>query len=247
VNRIDLQGRRAVITGGAGGLGEAIGARLLASGAAVSLWDRNADAAESVARRIGAAEFRQVDVTDPGAVDEATQATAEALAGIDILVTAAGATGANLPVEHSDPEAWRRNIDLNLFGVFLCCRAAVPHLRRSAWGRIVNIASISGKEGNPGQSSYSAAKAGVIALTKSLGKELAETPIRVNAIAPAVIETPLLAQMPEPMYRALLAKVPLGRPGRSSEVAAMVAWLASEECSFNTGATFDLSGGRATF
>ena len=247
MNRIDLTGRRAAITGGAGGLGEAIGARFIASGAAVSLWDIDASAASAAAGRIGAQDVQQVDVTQTESVERAAAAMEAGLGGFDILVTAAGATGTNQLLEKTAPEAWRWVIELNLIGVFLCCRAAVPRMRRSGYGRIVNIASIAGKEGNAKQSSYSAAKAGVIALTKSLGKELADTPIRVNAVAPAVIETPLLSQMQAKLLDQVLSKIPLGRAGQADEVAAMVSWLASEECSFSTGATFDLSGGRATY
>ncbi len=247
MNQIDLQGRRAAITGGAGGLGEAIAARFLASGAAVALWDIDHDTVAAVAQRTGAQLACQVDVTDAASVERAAVETEAAFGGLDILVTAAGATGSNQNLEDTTPEAWRWVIELNLVGAFLCCRAAVPRMRKGGYGRIVNIASIAGKEGNAGQSSYSASKAGVIALTKSLGKELADTAIRVNAIAPAVIETQLLAQMPPVMLQQVLAKVPLGRAGQATEVAALVSWLASDECSFSTGATFDLSGGRATY
>ena len=247
MNQIDLRGRRAAITGGAGGLGEAIAARFLASGAAVALWDIDRDAVAAVGQRTGTQLVCQVDVTDAASVERAAAETESALGGLDILVTAAGATGSNQLLEDTSPEAWRWVIELNLIGTFLCCRAAVPRMRRAGYGRIVNIASIAGKEGNASQSSYSASKAGVIALTKSLGKELADTAIRVNAVAPAVIETTLLAQMPPAMLQQVLSKVPLGRAGQASEVAALVSWLASEECSFSTGATFDLSGGRATY
>lgn len=247
MNQIDLQGRSAAITGGAGGLGEAIAARFLASGAVVALWDIDQDTVAAVAQRTGAQLACQVDVTNADSVERAAAETEAAFGGLDILVTAAGATGSNQNLEDMSPEAWRWVIELNLVGAFLCCRAAVPRMRKSGYGRIVNIASIAGKEGNAGQSSYSASKAGVIALTKSLGKELADTAIRINAIAPAVIETQLLAQMPPAMLQQVLAKVPLGRAGQASEVAALVSWLASDECSFSTGATFDLSGGRATY
>jgi 3-oxoacyl-[acyl-carrier protein] reductase len=247
MNAIDLRGRKAVITGGAGGLGEAIGARFAASGAAVSLWDLDAAAAAAVANRVGAKHVQKVDVTQAGDVEQAAAAAEAALGGIDILVTAAGATGANQRLEDTSPEAWRWVIELNLTGTFLCCRAAVPRMRRGGYGRIINIASIAGKEGNANQSGYSASKAGVIALTKSLAKELADTEIRVNAVVPAVIETQLLSQMSPVLLQQVLTKIPLGRAGRPHEVAAMVAWLTSEECSFSTGATFDLSGGRATY
>lgn len=243
MNAIDLTGRTAVVTGGAGGIGAATAARFLASGARVALWDLD----EAAAGRGGTDLAVGVDVTDAAAVAAAVARTEAALGPIDILVNGAGSTGPNMAVIDTDPAAWRACVELNLTGVFLCCRAVLPGMLRSGYGRIVNLASIAGKEGNPQQAAYSAAKAGVIAFTKSLAKEVAASAIRVNAVVPAMIDSPLVLQMPDAVRSAVLAKIPLGRPGRPEEVAALVAWLASEECSFSTGAAFDLSGGRATY
>ncbi|CAO3441152.1 SDR family NAD(P)-dependent oxidoreductase [Azospirillum endophyticum] len=252
MNRIDLQDRRAVVTGGAGGIGLAVAARLLQSGARVSLWDLPGPALEAAPDRFraeqgGRVDVTAVDVTDPTSVDEAAHGTAQALGAIDILVTSAGTIGPNQPLETIAPDAWRRTVEINLTGTFLCCRAVIPAMRAAGYGRIVTIASIAGKEGNPNQSAYSAAKAGVIGLTKSLGKELAGTGIIANTVVPAVIDSPLVAQMPDDVRTYVLGKIPLGRPGQPAEVASLVAWLASDECSFSTGAVFDLSGGRATY
>jgi len=194
------------------------------------------------------AGIAQLDVTDEAAV---ARCTAEAIAKhgrIDILVNAAGVTSRRTAVVDFPVDLWRRIVEINLTGTFLCCRAVVPHMQASGYGRIVNLASVAGKEGNPFSAAYSAAKAGVISLTKSLGKELATTEIRVNCVAPAIVATKnLFYDMPEEMRRVWVSRVPMGRPGRPEEVAAMIAWLASEECSFSTGAAFDLSGGRATY
>ncbi len=236
MNRIDLAGRRAVVTGGAGGIGAAVAARFRASGARVCLWDLT-DADGAIA----------VDVTDADSVAAAARRTVEVLGGIDILVTSAGIIGPNRPLETVDPAEWRRTVEINLTGTFLCARAVVPGMRAAGYGRIVTIASIAGKEGNASQSAYSAAKAGVIGLTKALGKELAGSGVIANCVAPAVIDSPLVAQMPDDVRAHVLGKIPLGRPGQPAEVAALVAWLASDECSFATGAVFDLSGGRATY
>jgi 2-dehydro-3-deoxy-L-rhamnonate dehydrogenase (NAD+) len=189
----------------------------------------------------------QVDVTSVESVKKATDATAAAFRKIDILVNNAGIAGANAKVWETDPAEWQRVLNINLTGAFLCCRAVVPHLLQNNFGRIVNIASIAGKEGNPNAAHYSASKAGVIALTKSLGKELATTNVRVNCITPAVIETDILKQMTETHINYMLSKIPMNRFGRVDEAAALVAWLCSEDCSFSTGAVFDLSGGRATY
>lgn len=257
MNRIDLQDRKAVVTGGAGGIGLAVAARLLQSGARVSLWDLPGPAPEAALDRfrtehgsridVTYVDAVPIDVTDPASVDEAARRTADALGGIDILVTSAGTIGPNQPLETILPDAWRRTVEINLTGTFLCCRAVIPAMRAAGYGRIVTIASIAGKEGNPNQSAYSAAKAGVIGLTKSLGKELAGTGILANTVVPAVIDSPLVAQMPDDVRTYVLGKIPLGRPGQPAEVASLVAWLASDECSFSTGAVFDLSGGRATY
>ncbi|WP_321961375.1 SDR family NAD(P)-dependent oxidoreductase [Paraburkholderia sp. J7] len=241
--------RTAVVTGGAGGIGRAIAARLQRDGHRVALWDLDGDAAAQVAATLpeGISMGVRVDVTDETSVAAAMHATLARFGALHVLVNSAGATGPVANVADCDLAAWQRCIDVNLRSVFLCSRAAVQPMRDAGFGRIVNLASIAGKEGNPQMSAYSAAKAGVIAFTKSMGKELALTPIRVNCIAPAVIETALLAQMTPDALGASLAKIPMQRAGTADEAANLVAWLASDQCSFSSGATFDLSGGRATY
>ena len=247
MNQLDLNERVAVITGGTGGIGKAIAARFVASGAKVILWDRQPDALSAVVAETGSAAGDVVDVTDQASLARAAAGVAEQFGGIDILINAAGINGAIGPVESYPVESWHQVLAVNLTGVFLSCREVLPYLRRARHGRIVNLSSVGGKEGNPNQGAYGASKAGVIALTKSLGKELADTDIRVNAVAPAAIESEMLAKMTEEQRAFVLAKIPMGRAGRPDEVAAMVAWLATEECSFTTGATLDLTGGRATY
>jgi 2-dehydro-3-deoxy-L-rhamnonate dehydrogenase (NAD+) len=250
MNQIDLRGQRAVVTGGGQGIGRAIAERLLASGAAVSLWDRDASLTAAVAGELssqGTVHHVGADVSDAAAVEAATDATISALGGIDILVANAGIAGPNLKVWEYPVEAWQLVIDINLTGVFNCCRAIVPHMIRQNYGRIVNTASIAGKEGNPNASAYSASKAGVIALTKSLGKELAGHDIAVNCITPAAAQTKILEQCTQAHIDYMLSKIPRGRFVTVEEIAAMVAWLVSKENSFTTGAVFDLSGGRATY
>jgi NAD(P)-dependent dehydrogenase (short-subunit alcohol dehydrogenase family) len=236
-------GRVAVVTGGVSGIGAGIAARLAAEGARISLWDRDGAALANAA----AVHKVVVEVTDAAAVQRAAEDTAGALAKIDILVACAGITGPNAPVWEYPIAEWDRVIDVNLNGVFYCDRAVVPHMLRNGYGRIVNIASIAGKEGNPNAAAYSASKAGVIGLTKSLGKELANTNVRVNCVTPAAVRTPLFAQMTQQHVDFMLSKIPLGRFGEIDEIASLVCWLASEECSFSTGAAFDISGGRATY
>ena len=233
----------AIVTGGVSGIGAGIAARLAAEGARVSLWDRDAAALAQAQ----AAHTATVDVTDAAAVQRAAEATAAALGRIDILVACAGITGPVAAVWDYPVAEWDRVIDVNLNGVFYCNRAVVPHMLRHDYGRIVNIASIAGKEGNPNAAAYSASKAGVIGLTKSLGKELAKTNVRVNCVTPAAVRTPLFAQMTQEHIDFMLSKIPLGRFGEIDEIASLVAWLASEECSFSTGGVFDISGGRATY
>jgi NAD(P)-dependent dehydrogenase (short-subunit alcohol dehydrogenase family) len=245
MNQIDLANRVAVVTGGARGIGFAAAERCARSGAKVALWDR--DGAEVAARRIAGAIGCAVDVTDEAAVAAALALTEKRLGPIDILVASAGITGPNASVAEYPAAAWRQVIEVDLTGVFLCCRAVVPGMTARNYGRIVTIASIAGKEGNPNAAAYSAAKAGVIALTKSLGKELAASGLRVNCVTPAAVKTELFAQMTESHIQYMLSKIPLGRFGTVEEIAAMIAWLASEECSFTTGGVFDLSGGRATY
>jgi 3-oxoacyl-[acyl-carrier protein] reductase len=250
MNQLDLQNRRAVITGGARGIGYAIATRLLKSGAAVCLWDMDAQTLATAQRELsglGRVEVAEMNVADEASVAAATEKTAEALGGIDILVNNAGITGNNGKTWDLAAAEWRRVLDINLVGPFLCCRAIIPKMLAGGFGRIVNIASIAGKEGNPNASHYSAAKAGLIALTKSLGKELATSNILVNCIAPAVIETEMLKQMTQQHVDYMLSKIPMGRFGKAEEAAALVAWLCTEDCSFSTGAVFDLSGGRATY
>jgi len=250
MNTIDLTGRCAIITGGAQGIGLAIANRLLTSGASVSLWDVDQQflrAAVDELQSQSNVHSCSVDVTDADAVHQAASATAQALGRIDILVASAGITGPNVKGWDYPPEAWRRVIDVNLNGLFYCCRAVIPYMMARDYGRIVNIASIAGKEGNPNASAYSASKAGVIALTKSLGKELARHNIAVNCITPAAARTRLFEQLTQEHIDYMLSKIPRGRFAKVEEIASMVAWLVSEENSYTTGAIFDLSGGRATY
>ncbi len=250
MNKIDLTDRAAIVTGGARGIGRAIAERLLASGARVSLWDVDAAALERAAGEMastGRVHTATVDLADLASVQAAAGVTAAAFGKLDILVNNAGITGGNAKTWEIQPEDWRRVMDVNLNGPFYCCHAVVPFLLENGYGRIVNIASIAGKEGNPNAAHYSASKAGVIALTKSLGKELAGANITVNAVAPAVIATDILQQMQQSHIDYMLSRIPMGRFGKKDEAAALVAWLCSEECSFSTGAVFDLSGGRATY
>jgi 3-oxoacyl-[acyl-carrier protein] reductase len=246
---MSARSRVAVVTGGAGGIGRAIAARLQRDGHRVALWDLNGEAAAQAAKAMpeGTAIGVRVDVTDEASVTSAMHATLTRFGALHVLVNSAGATGPAANVADCDLADWQRCIDVNLRSVFLCSRAAVQPMLEAGFGRIVNLASIAGKEGNPQMSAYSAAKAGVIAFTKSMGKELALTTIRVNCIAPAVIETPLLQQMTPEALAASLAKIPMQRAGTAEEAANLVAWLASDACSFSSGATFDLSGGRATY
>jgi 3-oxoacyl-[acyl-carrier protein] reductase len=250
MNRIDLDGRRAVVTGGAQGIGRAVAERLLASGAAVALWDRDqalVDATRAELASQGTVQALAVDVTDLAAVESATTATRQTLGGIDILINNAGIAGPNHPLWEYPPEAWRQVVEIDLNGVFYCCRAVVPLMLAQNYGRIVNVASIAGKEGNPSASAYAAAKAGVIALTKALGKELATYDIAVNCITPAAARTRIFDQITQEFVDYMLTRIPRGRFVEVEEIAAMVAWLVSAENSFTTAAVFDLSGGRATY
>ena len=247
MNQLDFAGRRAVVTGGAAGIGLAVAARLAASGAKVALWDRDEAALAEAAKKVGGALAQALDVADDRAVDVAARTAAERLGGIDVLVCSAGITGPNTTTWEYPVDAWRRVFDVNVHGLFYCNRAVVPIMRRGGYGRIVNIASVAGKEGNPNAPAYSASKAAVIGLTKSLGKELAKTEIRVNCVTPAAVRTAIFDQMTQQHIDFMLSKIPLGRFGTVDEIAALVCWLASEECSFATGAVFDASGGRATY
>jgi len=248
MNQLDFKGRTAAITGGAAGIGLAVARRLAASGARVALWDRDEKMlADAKAALGGNALTFALDVTDADAVARVTQATAAACGGIDALVCSAGITGPNVALADYPVDDWKQVFDVNVNGVFLCNRAVVPVMRNKDYGRIVNIASVAGKEGNPNASAYSASKAAVIGLTKSLGKELAKTGIRANCVTPAAVRTAIFDQMSQQHIDFMLGKIPLGRFGTVDEIAAMVCWLASEDCSFSTGAVFDLSGGRATY
>lgn len=246
MNQIDLDGRTAIVTGGAQGIGRAIAERLKNSGADIWLWDIDPVCAAEAAKALDAGAIG-VDVTDPVAVEAATHQVVGASGAIDILVNNAGISGANAPVHEYPVDEWRQVVDVDLNGTFYCCRAVIPHMIAASSGRIVNVASVAGKEGNPNAAAYSAAKAGVIALTKSLGKELAEHDIAVNAITPAAARTALFDQMTQEHVDYMLSKIPRGRFVTVEEIAGMVAWLVSPENSFATGAVFDLSGGRATY
>ena len=250
MNQIDLAGRSAVVTGGAQGIGLAVAARLLSSGAAVSLWDRDEALLRETADRLarsGTIHTAVVDQSDYGAVEKAAAQTQAELGAIDILVANAGISGPNAPVVDYPVEEWRKVIDVNLNGVFHCCRAVLPGMGSRGYGRVVNVASVAGKEGNPNAAAYSASKAGVIALTKSLGKEHAGRNIAVNCVTPAAARTRIFDQMTQEHIDYMLSKIPRGRFLEVDEAAAMIAWLVSEENSFTTGAVFDLSGGRASY
>ncbi|MDA1100402.1 MAG: SDR family NAD(P)-dependent oxidoreductase [Proteobacteria bacterium] len=250
MNKIDLDGRTAIVTGAADGIGRAISERFLASGAAVMMWDINQDnldamlAANDLGDRL---QGTKVDVTDPGQVAAARDSALAAHGKIDILVCNAGIAGpAKKSWEYSYVE-WRSVVSLDLDAVFLCCQCLLPHMMGNGYGRIVNIASIAGKEGNPNACAYSAAKAGVIGLTKSLSKETAEAGVLINCVTPAAIRTAIFDQITQEHVDYMLSRIPMGRLGRVDEAAALVAWLCSEDCSFSTGGVFDLSGGRATY
>lgn len=250
MNEIDLKGRAAIVTGGAQGIGFAVASRFLQSGAAVSIWDRDEEVLRQAAGQLeatGRVTIAAVDVTSAEAVQSAADATAQELGTIEILVANAGIAGPNHKLWEYPLDAWKQVIDINLSGVFYCCRAVLPYMLRQNYGRIVNVASIAGKEGNPNASAYGASKAGVIALTKSLGKETADKNISVNCITPAAARTRIFDQLTQEFIDFMLSKIPRGRFLEVHEVASMVAWLVSEENSFTTGAVFDLSGGRATY
>lgn len=250
MNTLDLNGRVAIVTGGARGIGYATATRALQSGAIVSIWDVDRDRAESAQRELsslGTVTTETVELTNADAVHAAADATIAAHGKIDILINNAGIAGGNAVTWEMSPDTWRRVIDVNLTGAFLTCRAVVPRMIARGYGRIVNVASIAGKEGNPNSSHYSASKAGLIALTKSLAKELAPRNIVVNCVTPAAARTEILNQLTQQHIDYMLARIPMGRFLEVAEIAGMICWLASEECSFSTGAVFDISGGRATY
>lgn len=240
-------GRNAIITGGASGLGKQVAARIVAEGGQVALWDLNPDALAAIKEEVGAAHVVALDVSDYAAVAAAAKETAAALGKVDILICSAGITGATATVWDYPVDSFQRVIDINLNGLFYCNREVAPFLLENGYGRIVNLASVAGKEGNPNASAYSASKAGVIGFTKSLGKELAGKGVIANALTPATFESPILAQLPQSQVDYMRSKIPMGRLGLIEESAAMVCFMASEECSFTTASTFDTSGGRTTF
>ncbi|MGX9965993.1 SDR family NAD(P)-dependent oxidoreductase [Roseomonas sp. F4] len=250
MNKLDLQGRVAIVTGGARGIGLAVARRMVASGAAVSIWDADPAKAEESRAALaadGAVSAQVLDLTDELAVAEAATKTVAAHGKIDILVNNAGITGGNMPVTEIPAAQWRRVVEVNLTAPFLVCQAVVPHLVANGWGRVVNVASVAGKEGNPNAAHYSASKAGLIGLTKSLAKELAQKNVLVNCVTPAAAKTDIFNQMTEAHIAFMLSKIPMGRFVEVEEIAALICWLSSPDCSFSTGAAFDISGGRATF
>ncbi len=242
-----FRGRSAIVTGGASGLGLQVAARILAEGGKVALWDINPDKLAAAKKYSGAHHTQTLDVSDYQAVVRAVKDTNAALGSVDIMVASAGITGATVPVSEFPIDGWLRVMDVNLNGLFYCCREVLPFMTANRYGRIVNIASVAGKEGNPNASAYSASKAAVIGFTKSLGKELARKGVLVNCITPATFESAILTQLPKSQIDYMKSKIPMGRLGEAAESAALVCWLASEECSFSTAATFDISGGRTTY
>jgi 3-oxoacyl-[acyl-carrier protein] reductase len=242
-----FEGRAAIITGGASGAGKAVAARIVAEGGKVSLWDMNADALEAAKAETGATHAVALDVSDYKAVAAAAKSSNEALGRLDIAVVSAGITGWTGPLHEYPVDNWEKVIDINLNGTFYVCREVVPYMLANGYGRIVNLSSVAGKEGNPNASAYSASKAAVIGLTKSLGKELATKGVIVNAVTPATFKSPILDQLPQSQIDYMQSKIPMGRLGEIAEVAALICWLASDECSFSTASTFDISGGRTTF
>jgi NAD(P)-dependent dehydrogenase (short-subunit alcohol dehydrogenase family) len=248
MNQIDLKNRSAIVTGGGQGIGLAIARRMLASGAKVRIWDRDQKLLQQTLSALtGPVSADVVDVTDDKSIAQGTAAALSTLGKIDILVNNAGIAGINVPTVDYPIDEWERVLRTNLTSQFLCCRAVAPHMVKQNYGRIVNIASIAGKEGNPNAVAYSASKAGVISLTKSLGKELAKNGVSVNCVTPAAAKTAIFDQMTEEHINYMLAKIPMGRFVLVEEIAAMACWLASEDCSFSTGGVFDISGGRATY
>ena len=249
MNQLDFKDRTAIVTGGATGIGLAIVKRLLASGAKVRIWDRDAQTLQQTLTTLAnpGASGANVDVSDAQSVAKATEDAAATLGKIDVLVNNAGIAGINTPVIDYPVDEWERVLKVNLTGPFLCCRAVAPHMVKNKYGRIVNIASVAGKEGNPNAVAYSAAKAGVISLTKSLGKELAQTGVLVNCVTPAAAKTAIFDQMTEQHINYMLSKIPMNRFVQVDEIAALVGWLASQDCSFSTAGVFDISGGRATY
>lgn len=242
------EGRHAVITGGASGIGYRTAERIVSEGGTVSLWDVDAARIEEAKARLGeGVHGLALDVSDPAQVEKAAQDTAASAGRIDILICSAGITGPNAKVADYPIDQWKRVFDINLNGLFYCNRFVVPFMQKNGYGRIVNVASIAGKEGNPNASAYSASKAAVIGLTKSLGKELVHDGITVNAITPATVDTPILQQLKPEFIDYMLSKIPMQRFGTVDELASLISWIASEECSFTTGAVFDISGGRATY
>lgn len=247
MNQLDLQGRVAVVTGGARGIGLAVAQRLAASGAAVALWDMDAAKCAEVSPALPGSSVHILDLTDEAAVRSAAHATEAEHGRVDILVNNAGITGGNAPTWELPAAEWRRVIEVNLIAPYLVAAALVPGMKARGYGRVVNVASVAGKEGNPNASHYSASKAGLIGLTKSLGKELAATGVLANCITPAAAKTDIFAQMTEGQISYMLSKIPMGRFVEVAEIAALACWLASEDCSFSTGAVFDITGGRATY
>ena len=244
----DFNNKVVIITGAGSGIGKETAQRMIDNGAKVALWDYNQNTLEEIQAKLGSNAIAvNVDVSDEQSVKKAADKVREKLGSASILVNCAGVAGINATIENTEPDEWRRVININLTGTFLCCREIISDMVKNKYGRIVNIASVAGKEGNPNAAHYSASKSGVITFTRSLGKELAETGILVNCITPAVIETEMLSQVSDEHKAYMVSKIPMGRMGQPSEVTSLICWLSSSECSYSTAAAFDLSGGRSTY